>query len=114
MLHVLTDMISAFTAKSAARVAQIVDHPAAFCHRLPAGLSHEQGAMCEPLSVGVHAARRGRVAPGCSVAVIGAGPIGAPAVSKGHATGCATMNIIQSHNCNCNLTIHITQCYNCN
>lgn len=73
----------ATTAKGAVRVAQIIDHPAAFCHRLPAGLSHEQGAMCEPFSVGVHAARRGRVAPGCSVAVIGAGPIGAHATRQG-------------------------------
>jgi L-iditol 2-dehydrogenase len=33
--------------------------------------------MCEPLSVGVHAVRRGQVSPGMDVAVIGAGPIGA-------------------------------------
>ena len=32
--------------------------------------------MCEPLSVGVHAVRRGQVSPGMDVAVIGAGPIG--------------------------------------
>ena len=35
--------------------------------------------MCEPLSVGVHAVRRGQVSPGMDVAVIGAGPIGEPA-----------------------------------
>lgn len=38
--------------------------------------------MCEPLSVGVHAVRRGQVSPGMDVAVIGAGPIG----------GCACTN----------------------
>lgn len=32
--------------------------------------------MCEPLSVGVHACRRGDVCPGKSVAILGAGPIG--------------------------------------
>lgn len=32
--------------------------------------------MCEPLSVGVHACRRGEVCPGKSVAILGAGPIG--------------------------------------
>lgn len=32
--------------------------------------------MCEPLSVGVHACRRGAVAPGKTVAILGAGPIG--------------------------------------
>lgn len=55
---------------------QYVDHPADFCYRLPKGVTFEEGALCEPLSVGVHACRRGRVAPGCRVAVLGAGPIG--------------------------------------
>lgn len=39
-------------------------------------MSYEEGAMCEPLSVGVHACRRGDVCPGKSVAILGAGPIG--------------------------------------
>jgi hypothetical protein len=53
-----------------------VDHPASFCYKLPEGVSHEQGAMCEPLSVGVHAVRRAAIPPGADVAVIGSGPIG--------------------------------------
>ena len=36
---------------------QIV-HPADLCFKLPDGVSLEEGAMCEPLSVGVHACRR--------------------------------------------------------
>ena len=55
---------------------QYIDHPAGFCYKLPPGVTHEEGAMCEPLSVGVHAVRRGQVSPGMDVAVIGAGPIG--------------------------------------
>jgi L-iditol 2-dehydrogenase len=43
--------------------------------------------MCEPLSVGVHAVRRGQVSPGMDVAVIGAGPIGEPARSLIRAPG---------------------------
>lgn len=31
---------------------QFVDHPADFCFRLPEGLTHEEGAFAEPLSVG--------------------------------------------------------------
>lgn len=53
-----------------------VDHPAEWCYRLPAQVSLEEGAMCEPLSVGVHACRRGGVQPGKRVAILGAGPIG--------------------------------------
>lgn len=29
---------------------QFIDHPAAWCYKLPDNLSHEEGAMCEPLS----------------------------------------------------------------
>lgn len=57
-------------------LAEFVDHPEEWCYRLPAGLSFEQGAMCEPLSVGIHACRRAGVAPGQKVAIMGAGPIG--------------------------------------
>lgn len=32
--------------------------------------------MCEPLSVGIHACRRGKVEPGKNVVILGAGPIG--------------------------------------
>lgn len=57
-------------------LAEYVDHPADFCYVLPPGVSHEEGAMCEPLSVGIHAVQRGGVAPGVNVAILGAGPIG--------------------------------------
>ena len=40
--------------------------------------------MVEPLSVGVHAVRRGQVSPGMDVAVIGAGPIGGSSVQQAH------------------------------
>jgi 2-desacetyl-2-hydroxyethyl bacteriochlorophyllide A dehydrogenase len=40
------------------------------------GLSLEQAAMVEFLSIGAHAVRRSRLAPGDSALVVGAGPIG--------------------------------------
>ena len=55
---------------------QYIDHPAEFCFKLPEGVSYEEGAMCEPLSVGIHACRRGKVEPGKNVVILGAGPIG--------------------------------------
>ena len=63
-------------ARCEAAFLQYVDHPADFCFVLPPSVSYEEGAMCEPLSVGVHACRRGAVAPGKTVAILGAGPIG--------------------------------------
>lgn len=42
-------------------------------HRLPNGVSFEEGALIEPLSVGLHACRRGGVTLGHAVVVCGAG-----------------------------------------
>ncbi|CAM9249963.1 unnamed protein product, partial [Phaeothamnion confervicola] len=57
-------------------LARFVTHPADFCFKLPDGMTLEQGAMCEPVSVGVHACKRAEVGPGQRVAILGAGPIG--------------------------------------
>lgn len=53
-----------------------VIHPADLCFKLPDNVSLEEGAMCEPLSVGVHACRRANVGPETNVLIMGAGPIG--------------------------------------
>jgi len=50
--------------------------PAWTCHKLPDNVSLEEGAMMEPLSVGVNAVRRAKMEQGDSVIVIGAGPVG--------------------------------------
>lgn len=47
-----------------------------FKFRLPDNVSLEEGAILEPLSVGVHACRRAGVTVGSVVLVLGAGPIG--------------------------------------
>jgi L-iditol 2-dehydrogenase len=57
-------------------LARRVTHAAAFCHKLPDGVTLEEGALCEPLAVGVHAATRAGVSGGHRVLVTGAGPIG--------------------------------------
>lgn len=57
-------------------LATFVDHPAELCYKLPQGVTLEEGAMCEPLSVGIHACRRAQVQPGKKVAILGSGPIG--------------------------------------
>jgi 2-desacetyl-2-hydroxyethyl bacteriochlorophyllide A dehydrogenase len=45
-------------------------------HRLPEGISYEEGALIEPLSVSHHAFKKGNLQPGQSVAIFGAGAIG--------------------------------------
>ncbi len=55
---------------------QVMDHYEEFCFKLPDNVTYEEGAMCEPLSTGVHACRRGKVQPGKNVVILGAGPVG--------------------------------------
>lgn len=43
------------------------------CFRLPDTVTLEEGALIEPLSVGVHACRRAGVTAGSSVLICGAG-----------------------------------------
>jgi len=62
-------------------------HAADFLFPMPDHMSFAQAAMCEPLSVGIHAARRGRVSPGDSVAILGAGPIGLMTIQAAKAFG---------------------------
>lgn len=53
-----------------------VAHPAAFVHKLPAGVPLEMGALVEPLSVAMHAGDRARLPEKATVLVLGAGAVG--------------------------------------
>ncbi|KAA1477514.1 GroES-like protein [Dentipellis sp. KUC8613] len=53
-----------------------ITHPAVWCHKLPDGLSYEDGALLEPLSVALAAIDRANVRLGDVAVVCGAGPIG--------------------------------------
>lgn len=61
--------------------------PSYMVHQLPGGLSAEQGALVEPIAVGLRAVRRAGVQPGQSAAVFGAGPIGAVTMQCLRASG---------------------------
>jgi L-iditol 2-dehydrogenase len=50
--------------------------PADNCLRIPDSMTLEQAVLVEPLSIGLHAVRLGRVFPEAKIAVLGAGPIG--------------------------------------
>jgi L-iditol 2-dehydrogenase len=56
--------------------AEYVAWPADFAYTLPDGVTLDEGALVEPLSVGVHVARRAEVGLGDTVLVTGCGPIG--------------------------------------
>jgi D-xylulose reductase len=66
-----------------------VVHPADFTFRLPDTVSYEEGAMVEPLAVGMHAANKAQIKPGDIAVVIGAGPIGMLQALAALAGGCS-------------------------
>lgn len=54
-----------------------VVHPAAFTFHMPDNVSFGEGAMVEPLAIGLQAAKKAAMKPGDVAVVIGAGTIGA-------------------------------------
>ncbi|MGI5818412.1 MAG: NAD(P)-dependent alcohol dehydrogenase [Armatimonadota bacterium] len=73
--------------------AEYLAWPSDFLFKLPDAVSMDEGAMIEPLAVGLWAAIRGGVTPGDSVAVLGAGPIGLLTMQSAVAAG-ATRAIV--------------------
>lgn len=70
-----------------------VVHPAAFTFKLPDNVSFGEGAMVEPLAVGMHAANKARLRPGDVGVVLGAGPIGMVTALAALAGGCSRVII---------------------
>jgi len=67
----------------------LVVHPAAFTYRLPENVSFGEGALVEPLAVGMHAATKAQIRPGDVAVVQGAGPIGIFTALCALAGGCS-------------------------
>ncbi len=70
-----------------------VVHPAAFTFKLPENISYAEGAMVEPLAVGMHAANKAKIRPGDVAVVMGAGPIGVLTALAALAGGCSQIII---------------------
>ncbi|HEV3210618.1 MAG TPA: NAD(P)-dependent alcohol dehydrogenase [Chthoniobacterales bacterium] len=66
-----------------------VVHPAAYTFKLPGNVSFAEGAMVEPLAVGMHAAVKAKIKPGDLAVVMGAGPIGVVTALAALAGGCS-------------------------
>lgn len=70
------DMVFCATPPVHGNLTRYYAHAADFCFKLPDHVSMEEGALLEPLSVGIHACRRANVVLGSKVLILGAGPIG--------------------------------------
>jgi len=65
--------------------------PADFCYKLPEHVSLQEGALVEPLAVGVHIVKQAEIKPGDSVVVMGAGPVGLLCCAVAKAFGASTI-----------------------
>ena len=70
-----------------------VVHPAAFTFKLPDNVSFAEGAMVEPVAVGMHGVNKARVRAGDVAVVTGAGPIGMVTAIAALAGGCSRVFI---------------------
>jgi L-iditol 2-dehydrogenase len=60
---------------------------------MPDSMSYEEGALCEPLSVGIWACKRAALEPGDRVLVTGAGPVGLLAAQVARAFGASSVTV---------------------
>jgi D-xylulose reductase len=68
-------------------------HPAMFCFKLPENVSYAEGALVEPLSVGLQAVKKANVKPGDIALVTGCGTIGLVTGLAALAGGCSKVII---------------------
>jgi D-xylulose reductase len=93
------DMVFAATPPYDGTLTGFWSAPADFCYKLPDNVSLQEGALIEPLAVGVHIVKQAQVQPGQSVVIMGAGPVGllCAAVARAFgATKVVSVDIVQS------------------
>ena len=71
-----------------------VNHPEDMCFKLPDNVSSVEGALVEPLSVGLHATGQGGVKLGDTVVIFGTGCIGLSALLASKARGASTIIVV--------------------
>jgi D-xylulose reductase len=72
---------------------ETVVHPAQFCFKLPRGMTAAEGAMMEPLAIGIEAAKKAAIRPGDTALVVGCGTIGVMCAISALAGGCSKVYI---------------------
>jgi L-iditol 2-dehydrogenase len=75
-------------------LADYIVTPSDFAFELPENVSLDEGALMEPLSVGVYAIHRSAIKAGENVAVFGAGPIGLVTLQVARAAGAGAITVI--------------------
>jgi len=72
---------------------ETVVHPASLTFKLPDNVSLQEGALVEPVAIGMWAAKKARISPGDIALVIGGGTIGIVTALAAEASGCSKVFI---------------------
>jgi D-xylulose reductase len=73
---------------------ETVVHPGAFTFKLPDNVSLEEGALVEPVAIGVYSANTAGIQPGDVALVFGAGTIGICTALAALASGCSKVILV--------------------
>ena len=74
---------------------ETVVHPASLCFKLPDNVSFHEGALVEPVAIGMWAAKTARIVPGDTALVIGGGTIGIVTALAAESSGCSKVYIAE-------------------
>jgi D-xylulose reductase len=83
-----------------------VVHPAKFTFKLPDNVTFAEGAMVEPLAIGLQAADKARIRPGDTAVVFGCGTIGILTALSALAGGCSKVFIADINSKKLSITDH--------
>ncbi len=70
-----------------------IAHPAMMCFKMPDNVSTLEGALIEPLAVGMYAATKGEAVPGKTALILGSGCIGLMTLMACKARGASTIYV---------------------
>ncbi|WP_033125623.1 NAD(P)-dependent alcohol dehydrogenase [Eubacterium sp. ER2] len=76
---------------------EYVSHPADMCFKLPENVSTMEGALVEPLAVGLHATGLGEIGLGQTAVILGAGCIGLVTLLAAKARGASKVVVVDLH-----------------
>nr|CAH7714397.1 unnamed protein product [Callosobruchus chinensis] len=91
--HLCGDLFFCATPPDDGNLTRFYCHDADFCHKLPENMNLEEGAIMEPLSVGVHACKKAGIKIGDVCLILGAGPIGLVTLLAAKAMGASKICI---------------------
>lgn len=108
--NLCADTVFAATPPHHGTLSRFYKTAADYCYPLPAHVTLEDGALCEPVAVAVQICRVGRVRAGHKIAVFGCGPIGLLVQSVARASGATFVVGIDLSQSRLDVAAHTLQC----